>query len=515
MSSLPELEELWTEIERTLSRLLPSTCDAFTQTLGVGDAVANVESNEVIDAQGWPRGLVGEYDLATLGAKQRVDVLTQTEFPSNQSKAVGTEQLELEMTTAVSHGQVEALSLLQEMQECAELERVSIEQQQRILALEVQLHELGDALKASDVALERVRGERDVLGDEMALLQTKIRMLEQDEMERNAEVEEERIQQSLEIADLIEMIYRHAPWVTRSKLSVKSGSNDTESLKNLCTMLIEDIKQWRSNCAAAMLDRTRFDSLVSESEGMAKFLCEQGPSAGFVETDLREIQNWEADTSHAASNVDRIMTELLTTWQHVGARECSNVIKRRQRTLNLLLERLGGSTAPRYKVKALKAALTQFLEVDGVKGSEPTRSHASLRPSPHKTYARPASSSAAAGHAPNSLSSLSSPRYLESSHLRASTPTSPGTNSVRWQRRYSPDRDRRVSSARVVVDNVVATGYLRKQDNSDRRTTRQGKARPASATSSSAARSGRVAPGAVSAPEQTRMRREAQNSAGR
>ena len=64
-----------------------------------------------------------------------------------------------------------------------------------------------------------------------------------------------------------------------------------------------------------MLDRTRFDSLVSESEGMAKFLCEQGPSAGFVETDLREIQNWEADTSHAASNVDRIMTELLTTWQ--------------------------------------------------------------------------------------------------------------------------------------------------------------------------------------------------------
>ena len=55
----------------------------------------------------------------------------------------------------------------------------------------MQLHELGNALKASDIALERVRGERDVLGDEMALLQTRMRMLEKDEMERIAEVEEE------------------------------------------------------------------------------------------------------------------------------------------------------------------------------------------------------------------------------------------------------------------------------------------------------------------------------------
>lgn len=502
MSSLPELEELWTEIERTCSHLRASICDAMTQTLAVGDAVAierELSSGTTLCSPS--TRMPFEHDWASINKSQSVDVMTQTEASNSESKAVATELVAPETTNAVSH----------EHEEC---ERVSIEQQ-RILALEVQLHELGEALKASDMVLEKVREERDVLGDEVTFFQTLA--LEKDAIERDAEAEEEaRIQQSLEISDLIEMIYRKAPWVTCSKLNVKGGSSEMESLRNLCTLFLEDIKQWRSNCDTAMLDRTRFESLVSESEGMINFLCEQGPSAGFVETDLREIQNWKADISEAAANVERIMMELLTTWKHVGAHECANIIKRRQRTLHLLLERLGGSPAPRHKVKALKTALTQFLEAEGVRKSESTsQSHhpSSLRPSPQKTYASSTGGSAAAGRASSSLSSLCLPRYLESTNLGAhtqatnlgaSTSSSPGNQQAPGPRQYSPDR--RKLLARTAGDGELAARYYGTQGP-------RGQVRPGAATGGSVARSGRVAPVTASAMVQTSVRRQAQMTA--
>jgi hypothetical protein len=503
MSSLPELEELWTEIERTCSRLRASTCDALTQTLAVGDAVAierELSSGTTLCSPS--TRIPFEHDWASINKSQSVDVATQTEASSSESKAVATELVAPETTNAVSHEHGAALSLLYKMQDC---ERVSIEQQ-KILALEVQLLELGEALKASDMVLEKVREERDLLGDEVNFFQTLA--LEKEAMERDAEAEEEvRIQQSLEISDLIEMIYRKAPWVTRSKLNVKGGSSEMESLRNLCTLFLEDIKQWRSNCDAAMLDRTRFESLVSESEGMINFLYEQGPSAGFVETDLREIQNWKADISEAASNVERIMMELLTTWKHVGAHECANIIKRRQRTLHLLLERLGGSPAPRHKVKALKTALTQFLEAEGVRKSEftsQTHHPSTLRPSPQKTYASSTGGSAAAGRASSSLSSLSLPRYLESTNLRASTSSSPINEHAPGPRQYSPDR--RKLLAHTAGDGELAARYYGTQGP-------RGKVRPGSATGGSVAHSGRVAPVAASALAQTRVHRQAQMTA--
>ena len=140
------------------------------------------------------------------------------------------------------------------------------------------------------------------------------------------QAEEASLRMSIEISDLLELIHREAPWVTRSTahLTVADDSRDSNSLDyparddmarlaRLCKTLIcsqIQMQQRLSENHVATLDSTRFDTLVTESKDVVKFLSLQGPSAGFVEADLREIQELREALAEAEAMVVETLGEM-------------------------------------------------------------------------------------------------------------------------------------------------------------------------------------------------------------
>ena len=345
-AALPELEELWNEIS-----MLVSAHTALAT--GVGK------------------------DEGADGEEEAVHAEKQTDRCTREDKAFSTEHVQKE--TDLQAQKLAALLRIQHMHSVQnEFKEAALEQQQKILALEVELHELADALKTSDVALETVREERDVLGDEMAFLHARLLRLERDKVDLCADAEETSIKHSIAISDLADLIHRvrhaHSTSYEASRVDVDGRGGDVESLKQLCTTLVQEMKQRLSGDHVATLDRTRFDIIMSKNMEMVTWLLQQGQTSGFVEQDLREIHEWREDLGAASALVERTVEELLGEWQRVRAHECAQVLKRRQRTLQVLLARLDGSTAPRHKVKALKATISEFLSVDGGVHS-PSKSH--------------------------------------------------------------------------------------------------------------------------------------------
>ena len=174
-----------------------------------------------------------------------------------------------------------------------------------------------------------------------------------------------RVSAAIEILDLVDLIRRDAPWIEHHALiDVQEPDRWREkaTLRPLVQALLQESSQTRPR--ATVLDRTRFDSLLAESEEMASFLTIQGPSGGFVEADLKEVAMLEADLAEASSRVQDSAQQMLAEWHRMQARECGHLLKRRQRSLQLLSMRLDGSTAPRHKLKALRSIIATLLRTD-------------------------------------------------------------------------------------------------------------------------------------------------------
>ena len=56
---------------------------------------------------------------------------------------------------------------------------------------------------------------------------------------------------------------------------------------------------------------------ASESAEMVLQLAEQGPSAGFVESDIREIYEFQDCLEEASRNVKRAFAQIQAEWQRV------------------------------------------------------------------------------------------------------------------------------------------------------------------------------------------------------
>ena len=261
---------------------------------------------------------------------------------------------------------LEALAHLESMREAKErFEQQAMERGDQLACLEVELQEVAASLKASELDSELLREERDVVSDELAVLQASIVRLERDKLASHADVEETSNESLIEILDLVDLIRRDAPWIEHHALvDVQEPDRwrGKATLRTLVQALLQESSQTRHR--ATVLDRTRFDSLLAESEEMASFLTNQGPAGGFVEADLKEVAILQADLAEASSRVQDSAQQILAEWHRVQARECSHLLKRRQRSLQLLSMRLDGSTAPRHKLKALRSIIATLLRTD-------------------------------------------------------------------------------------------------------------------------------------------------------
>ena len=401
-ASLPELSQLWLEVQALASASFHERCDTPTQTVpltavtedGTTQTTALLTTDQstsacLSQARDSPRK--DPEDTPCCAGDKHKEFGTQTELCSRRDKAVATELQDYEL---------QRLQDMQEMQD--ELKSTVIREQEAIVALQIQLQELSGEIDTSNAALEVMKEERDVLGDEVAFLQAKLLRLERDRLSRErelvAEAEEHNIRMSIEISDLIAMIHQGAPWLMASMhdwrysdlLEDREHEYGMESLQNLCKRLVHELQDQLVD-----LDRRDFDVLLSKSKDMIMWLSQQGTAAGFVEIDMREINGLQTDLSEAAATVNSTMEKLQDEWVRVRERETAYVLKRRQRVLQVLCGRLDGSSAPRHKVKKLKGAIGRFLadsgsiptDVASRRGRPSEESHQALRPTPTKTYA--------------------------------------------------------------------------------------------------------------------------------
>jgi len=357
-SRLPELQELWQEI------LLQSS-----QSQKCKDAVVQTASPSVRDMEGVVATLAVPASTDGAGNGSRMDAeMAACQHCSNDE----TDHSQNARLSDPCRDHLEALTRLEDMQEVLrQHEREAVEREERLAALELQLREIASALNSSGLESEVLREERDIVSDELAVLQARMIRIEEDNLVNHARAEEANLRNVTKISDLVNLIKREAPWLQHGGLEAaqitqdrSDGDVNTEALRSLVLMLLQEITN-QTHEPGTLLDRNLFDELLAESMEIAAFLKNQGPSAGFVEADLREISVLETDLVEASARVDENVQRILSDWNRFQARECDLLQKRRQRSLQLLSMRLDGSTAPRHKLKALRSSICALLADGG------------------------------------------------------------------------------------------------------------------------------------------------------
>ena len=352
--SLPELTELWMEVETLATKhargptSTAGTKDASMQTevCDTGDEQASVIGTVVEGGLGEEvklipdrmRGLVTAADAdkdihahAWNGTADGmvvagVSISTKQQAPSAASlspaaairarrcagaEGVDTRGLDRQMQdlTNAHHQRIQGMQMVQD-----QLETAARLGQEKMLALEAQVHQLQAELQMSKGDLQKAEEQRNVLADEHAVL---------------SEV----------LAEMHDKVQQHEKGLLEVSPFSEEASVRTES----------------------DLDRSEFDIVVSQTQEFLAWVLQQGPSVGFGEIDVKEIRGLNADLAESCNVVDDTASMLLADWQRIRDGQQESLFKRRHRVLLTVVGRLDGSTAPRHNVRKLKTAINQFL----------------------------------------------------------------------------------------------------------------------------------------------------------
>jgi hypothetical protein len=313
MTSVSELKELWKEISELASVHLRAKCEAMTQT---PKPALNMQDKTVSASVPMDRavGFTEESACTEMNeqdcSKERQDtdscyISEQTAYIMRlEEEAVKKEEqvAEIKADLESAYKQIAQLKLHNKelLAADAKLRREdSMNAQKKFFVLEMQLQELGAALKARDDELESIKEERDVLGDEIARLQSRMVKLQRDKIEKYVVVEEASTRNSIEISDLIELIHSEAPWATcrqpACNLTLQETEDDLERLKNIFSILISEIKQTSKQLQSFntfTLEHGRFDLLGSCFEMSVQFYAVSSKAMGEQRySELSLIQN--------------------------------------------------------------------------------------------------------------------------------------------------------------------------------------------------------------------------------
>ena len=352
--SLPELTELWMEIETLATKhACEPTSTAETKDVSIqtescdtGDEQASVIGTVVAGGLGEEVKLIPDrmLGLATATDEDKdihahawngttegtvvagVSISTKQEAPSAASlspaaafraqrcagaEGVDTRGLDRQMQD-LTNTHLQRIQGMQMVQD--QLEAAARLGQEKMLALEAQVQKLQAELQISNSDLQKAEEQRDVIADEHAVL---------------SEV----------LAEMHDKVQQHE----RGSLEVLPFSEEASV-------------RTESN-----LDRSEFDTVVSQTQEFLSWVLQQGPSVGFGEMDVKEIRGLDADLAESCNVVEDTASMLLTDWQRIRDGQQESLLKRRHRVLHTVVGRLDGSTAPRHNVRKLKTAINQFL----------------------------------------------------------------------------------------------------------------------------------------------------------
>jgi hypothetical protein len=328
MTSVSELKELWKEISELASVHFRTKCEATTQT---PKPALNTQDKTVSASVPTDRAVGFTEESAFTGMNQQdcsqERQVTGSCYISEQTAYImrleeeavknGEQVAEIKADLESAYKQIAQLKLQNKelLAADAKLKREdSMNAQKKFFALEIQLQELGAALKASDDELESVKEERDVLGDEIARLQSRMVQLQRNKRGKYV-VEEASTRNSIEISDLIELIHAEAPWATCGQpacnLMLQETEDDLERLKNIFSILISEIKQTSKQLQSFntfTLEHGRFDMLgccfemsvqfyaviskaIGEQRYSALSLTENGASFEWPQSSLSNISS--------------------------------------------------------------------------------------------------------------------------------------------------------------------------------------------------------------------------------